>query len=384
MQLDYVLALLIFPFLFLTIFDVYYSSPLIHEVEQISYNLKATSDIVFLIISDGIQTRRLFSEPQPLFLKKILESDGVWGFSHTRVPTESRPGHVAILGGFYEDVSAVTKGWKANPVDFDSLFNHTCYSWAWGGPDVVPLFRLKALPVLLSDKSSLYLDSQFDSQQHLIGYESQVRIEAFPQELLDMESRNVTRVDAWVLDRFKLFLKEQGSTLFQTRKNLLKVCPNERKGRLVFLHLNAADQIGHSFKPTSNEYSEVIHYLDRFMDRFLTLINEQLAHFPSEQRPRVSFILTSDHGMTDWGSHGAGSLDETTTPFLAWGAGIRKAERINFAEDEQFLLKMGLDPNSFNYKRHDIEQADLAPLMASLLASPFPINSVVSFIYKVD
>lgn len=68
-----------------------------------------------MFAADGLRADKFF-EPdsegrfRAPFLRSVIREKGRWGISHARPPTESRPGHVSIIAGFYEDPSAVTKG----------------------------------------------------------------------------------------------------------------------------------------------------------------------------------------------------------------------------------------------------------------------------------
>ncbi|XP_059143432.1 GPI ethanolamine phosphate transferase 1-like [Physella acuta] len=324
---------------FYSIFDIYFTSPLVHGMTPISSAKPGPAKRLVLFVTDGLRADKFFEpdEGRAPFMREIIEKHGVWGVSHTRVPTESRPGHVALIAGFYEDVSAVAKGWKENPVEFDSVFNESRQTWSWGSPDILPMFAKGA------------------SGNHVV-------IHCYPSNLEDFAGADMTKLDTWVFEEVEKFFAAA-----KTNASLKDSLENDKI--VFFFHLLGIDTHGHSQKPHSWAYLNNIKLVDKGIKDMVALIENFYNH-----DKQTSYVMTSDHGMTDWGSHGAGHAHETLTPFVAWGAGIRKPVVSSSCGnyDDSFCTDWKLH----TVKRTDIEQADIAPLMSFLVGVPYPLNSV--------
>ena len=93
----------------------YFRSPLISSSKQHAPEYEgghAPARRLILFVADGLRAESLYKNGlrNAPYLSKVLRTLGTWGVSHTKVPTESRPGHVALIAGMYEDPSAIAKG----------------------------------------------------------------------------------------------------------------------------------------------------------------------------------------------------------------------------------------------------------------------------------
>ncbi|XP_068437324.1 GPI ethanolamine phosphate transferase 1 [Clinocottus analis] len=327
---------------FLSIFDIYFTSPLVHGMTPQATPLAPPGSRLVLVVADGLRADSFFTllpngSSRAPYLRSVIEEKGTWGVSHTRVPTESRPGHVALIAGFYEDVSAIAKGWKENPVEFDSVFNETRNTWCWGSPDILPMFAKGA------------------SGDHVYTH-------TYPAGEEDFASTDASRLDTWVFTQVKSFFQSAKSNS-SLRANLLQ------DKNVFFLHLLGIDTNGHAHRPMSQEYLNNIGLVDSGVAELVSTVEDFFGH-----DGRTAYVFTSDHGMTNWGSHGAGHPSETLTPLVVWGAGVNNAHKVTEAQPykDGFLQDWKLE----HLRRVDVNQADIAPLMASLIGVPFPVNSV--------
>ncbi|KAL9625737.1 MAG: hypothetical protein Q9160_000057 [Pyrenula sp. 1 TL-2023] len=341
-----------------SIFDIYFVSPIVSGMNAFDSQRKdsnsAPAKRLVLFVGDGLRADKAFQsfpdptpedpskfdlDPKPLapFLRSRVLHHGTFGVSHTRVPTESRPGHVALIAGLYEDVSAVTTGWKLNPVNFDSVFNRSRHTWSWGSPDILPMFKEGAIP-------------------------GRIDADTYSAEAEDF-TQDASELDVWVFDKVKAMLDsaKQNVTL-DTRLREDKV--------VFFLHLIGLDTTGHAYRPYSKEYLNNIKVVDRGIEEITKLIES----FYDDGR--TAFVFTADHGMSDWGSHGDGHPDNTRTPLIAWGSGVARPRTWKAGKAPGHEDEFSHDWNLDHVQRHDVAQADVAALMAYLAGLEFPVNSV--------
>ncbi|KAL1124350.1 hypothetical protein AAG570_000979 [Ranatra chinensis] len=265
-----------------------------------------------------------------------MEGEGSWGVSHSRVPTKSRQGVVAILGGIFEDPSGVMNLFKDNPVEFDHIFNHVKDTIYIGYPGM-PNFFSK------SKSTEKWIKYKFDNLWESITTKT-----------------NSSILDEWVFNHVDEVFKSSNDTV----RNLLA------DERLIFcLHLAGMDLVSHIWGKVTREVIENVDVIDEGVAR----VDKSFEGFYKDKN--TVFILTSDHGMTDWGTHGGGTRQEVEIPILAWGAGImREGPKAATSRQQQ-----SASPRSWrveNLTRKDIDQVDTAPLISALLGIPIPVNSV--------
>lgn len=336
----------------LSIFDIYFKSPIVHGMDLVTPRFKAPAKRLVLLVADGLRADKFFESDsegkfRAPFLRSVIKEKGRWGVSHARPPTESRPGHVSIIAGFYEDPSAVTKGWKANPVEFDSVFNRSRHTFSYGSPDIVPIF-CAGLP--------------------------HTTWNSYPHDFEDFAT-DASFLDEWSFDQFKGLLNRSKED--PKLKELLL-----QDNLVVFLHLLGCDSNGHAHRPYSSIYLNNVAVVDSIAERVYNLLEDYYRD------NRTSYVFTADHGMHDKGSHGDGHPSNTDTPLVVWGAGVKHPKPVSSSNhsdcgfrfvdehmhDTPTPTKWGLH----GIERVDVNQADIAPLMSTLLGLPCPVNSVGS------
>ena len=319
-----------------SMFDIFFVFPLNYGMTPHSPDLldeEIPSDRVAIFILDGTRADSFFesiASGKSPFLRNILENRGVYGISHTEMPTESKPGFTAICSGHFEDASLALKDLSNSDILTDSIFNQSSHSWGIGVDSCMFCGVAKNMECVPFKGKQNYGDDQCEKNNYLV---------------FD------TMID-----------------LFNKAKNDEELNKNLHKKKISFLyHLIQTDTIGHKYGPKSKKLMNHLIVLDSYFEKL------EKAFYDFYKDNRTTFIITSDHGMDMRRAHGDGNPDCTRTPFLIWGSGIRKSiYREKKPQKEDTPKNWDLD----NYVRKDISQIDITPLSAGLIGINFPMNSL--------
>uniref|UniRef100_A0A0D9YU50 GPI ethanolamine phosphate transferase 1 n=1 Tax=Oryza glumipatula TaxID=40148 RepID=A0A0D9YU50_9ORYZ len=279
----------------LSIFDIYFKSPIVHGMapEPPRFSAPPAKRLV-LLVADGLRADKFF-EPDERgryrapFLRGVIEEKGRWGVSHARPPTESRPGHVAIIAGFYEDPSAVTKETVSIVLPIDIL-GYLVLAVACGLlylRFIMDLFCVENLgytdgrPILLSlILYSIKVDTLSRLAVQILFPYSAAAYLTVPGVLIPMNMKTLRQFQGLLNRSFEDAKLRQ--LLLQDKL-------------VIFLHLLGCDTNGHAHRPYSNIYLNNVKVVDQIAESMYNLME---SYFNDNQ---TAYVFTADHGMSDKG-----------------------------------------------------------------------------------
>ncbi|KAI9995450.1 hypothetical protein PInf_012515 [Phytophthora infestans] len=371
----------------LSIFDVYFQSTVGSSIRSANYTSSPPAKRVIIFTFDGCRVDKLFkvvaryadhydlnpdsatnttetsTDSRVPFLGDVMRNRGSWGISHNHAPTESRPCHVALTAGMYEDPHAVSNSWKRHPLPFDSVFNQSNNAFIFGNKDVAPILAAHAPQA---------------KEKHYSAREEG-----------DMVREDTTLLDVWAYRRVKeLFAKGTEAKDPELYRKL-----HDDK-LVVYCHFLGTDLTGPKYGADSREYLENIAVVDELIEKTYKMIE---AYYGNDGQ--TAYVVNADHGMDLRGDHGDNAPAKTRTAIIAWGAGVQGPEATQKNGRNEFDIELPTRSRAevqsrlqaqeneeqaavrewravLGIKRKDVMQTDVAALISALAGLPYPRNSV--------
>lgn len=245
-----------------SMFDIFFKFPLNYGMTPHSSNLseeEIPSNRIVLFVLDGTRADTFFetiASGKAPFLRNIIDNRGVYGISHTKVPTETKPGFTALCSGHFEDASLALIDLYNGDIMSDSIFNESNYGWGIGVDACMIAGSINNMDCL-----------------HFEGMQDYSDVNA---------EKNDIKVFTTLMELFEKGNKDKNSELY---KKLLK-------NKIAFFnHLIQTDTIGHKDGPKSERLMN--HLIE--MDSYFQKIENMFHGFYQDNK--TTFVITADHGM---------------------------------------------------------------------------------------
>jgi len=151
----------------------------------------------------------------------------------------------------------------------------------------------------------------------------------------------------------------------KTGTQLLQMSPDSPL-ELIVAHFLGVDHVGHTYGPNNVHMDKKLHQMDVVLSDTLDAIDNA----PGESC--TALFVFGDHGMTEDGNHGGGTLDEMNAGLFAhFSPGCH-------AEDDEGLSLDGSELSGPDAARafESIHQIDLVPTISFLLGLPLPFANI--------